>query len=329
VIHSPDHLDADQYSALGEHPLLIVDAARWTAPVVRVHAVIIGVDREGALPRCDAAAFDILLTVAEAAPAPFVSVAAHRLDDHLADLEAAVRGWPLAATLLCQTLRATEHLPFSDALFTESLAYSALLGGAEFRRWRDMQSFAAAAAKAEHLILNIGEVDHITLTLNNPDQQNAMTAAMRDALYESLANALDDPTRPRVSLRGAGKCFSTGGSLPEFGSANDLAEAHMVRSLRSCARLVDALGTRIDVHFHGACIGSGLEIPAAAARRTASANALFQLPELRMGLIPGAGGTATVARAIGRQRTTWLVLSGKRIGAMQALQWGLIHEIIS
>ena len=155
----------------------------------------------------------------------------------------------------------------------------------------------------------------------------AMSAPMRDALYEALANALDDPSRPEVVLKGAGKCFSTGGALAEFGMARDLAEAHSVRTLHNCARALDALAERATVRLHGACVGSGIEVAAAAHRRVAAPDAWFQLPELTMGLIPGAGGTATVARAIGRHRTLWMLLSAKRVRAALALEWGLIDAI--
>lgn len=96
---------------------------------------------------------------------------------------------------------------------------------------------------------------------------------------------------------------------------------------RSAALLVHRMGDRARVRLHGACIGSGIEIPAAAARRIGSADLLVQLPELRMGLMPGAGGTATLARAIGRHRLAWQVFGGFRIGAAQALDWGLIDAI--
>jgi enoyl-CoA hydratase/carnithine racemase len=88
-----------------------------------------------------------------------------------------------------------------------------------------------------------------------------------------------------------------------------------------------ALGDRIDVDLHGACIGSGLEIAAAAQRRIARDNAFFQLPELKMGLIPGAGGTVTVTRAIGRHRACAMMLSCARIRAETALGWGLVDAI--
>ncbi len=315
---NPDYLDADNYSALGKHPVLIVDAASWKPPIVPTQSVIIGMDRDGILPDCDPDYFDLLITCAEFSSKPWVSGIGT-----VSVLERAVRDRPIAATILCQTLRLTEKLSFDDALRVESLAYSTLLGGDEFKHWQRMQSHAPVT-EPDDLIITEREGDHITITLNNPVQQNAMTAKMRDALYGALANALDDPSNPTVSLRGAGKCFSTGGSLPEFGTARNLAQAHIVRTAHSCARLIDALGARIDVEFHGACIGSGLEVPAAAARRTARESAWFQLPELHMGLIPGAGGTVSVSRAIGRHRTAWMVLSGKRVNAAQARAWGLV-----
>jgi hypothetical protein len=317
-----DALNADEFSALGEHTVLVVEASSWVRPDAPIQSVVIGVDRNGDLPPCDPVAFDLLLTVAPDPPRPWVSMR----EDQFDALANQVRQTPLAASILCQVLRLGEKLAFDDALMVESLAYSALLGGQEFQCWLETRP-NQPVPEQEDLISIDRRDDHITATLNNPDQHNVMTAAMRDALFGALANILDDPTCPSVSLRGAGKCFSIGGSLLEFGSANDLAQAHLIRTLHSCTRLIHVLGPRVDVHFHGACVGSGLEIPAAAARRTASSAAWFQLPELKMGLIPGAGGTVSVARAIGRHRFAWMVLSGNRIGAKQALNWGLVHEI--
>ncbi len=80
--------------------------------------------------------------------------------------------------------------------------------------------------------------------------------------------------------------------------------------------------------MHGACLGSGIELPAFAGRLSAHNKSFFQLPELPLGLIPGAGGTVSIARRIGRQRTAWMVLSGRRINSATALEWGLIDDII-
>ncbi|MGQ2941387.1 MAG: enoyl-CoA hydratase/isomerase family protein [Blastomonas fulva] len=322
-----DFLTADRFSALGDTPVIIADLPGWNLPEPAVQAVCIGVDAEGRLPPVDPGQFDILVTTAKQAPAPWVSIEHARLESHLRDLAQAAHHWPAAATILCRVLRISETIPFSHALDVESLAYSTLLGGAEFQRWRIARGPLPLPGSDDSEVLVERDEDLVTVTLNNPGSQNAMTAGMRDALHGALANILDDPTGPELRLRANGRCFSTGGALGEFGSATDLSQAHIVRTLRSCARLLHSLGGRGQVYLQGACVGSGIEIPAAAGRRIAGPDAWFQLPELRMGLIPGAGGTASIARAIGRHRTAWMVLSGRRIRAKQALAWGLVHEI--
>jgi Enoyl-CoA hydratase/isomerase len=316
-----DHFDTDRFSALGAHPCLTVSAAEWHPPEVQVQAIVIGCDWQGTLPDCDVSSFDLLITTAHSPPPPWVQAT----PTECKAIEARVRQWPMSATILCQTLKVTEQLSFEGGLYAESLAYSCLLGGSEFKRWRSKQPQGITGEPATVIRIE-RQGDHVTLTLDNPTGHNVMTAKMRDSLHEGLATLLDDPTRPTVSLRGAGRCFSTGGSIPEFGSATDLAQAHIIRTIRSCAQLIEELGDRIDVHFYGAVVGSGLEVPAGANRRTAHPKSWFQLPELQMGLIPGAGGTVTISRAIGRHRTAWMVLSGKRIPAKQALEWGLIHS---
>lgn len=323
----PDHLEADRLSAPGGQPVLVVDAATWRRQDVPIQAVVIGVDREGVLPVTAPDDFDIMLTAASCSPSPWVSLDAEHFGVAVERLTEAVRKNPQASTIAAAVLRLTAALPLADALTIESFAYSALLGGADFARWRRENDSGSPWPSPAAPLLIERDGDRITLTLNNPANRNAMTAPMRDALYEALANALDDPSRPTVRLQGAGKCFSTGGDLTEFGTAHDLAEAHLVRTLHSCARALDALGERAEVRLHGACVGSGIEVTAAAHRRIAAIDSWFQLPELAMGLIPGAGGTATVARAIGRHRTMWMLLSARRVGAAQALDWGLVDAI--
>jgi enoyl-CoA hydratase len=100
-----------------------------------------------------------------------------------------------------------------------------------------------------------------------------------------------------------------------------------VRALALPGRLLAQCADRVQVRVHGACVGSGIEFPAFAGRIVAAPDAYFQLPELRFGLIPGAGGCVSIARRIGRQRTAWLALSGKRIDARAALDWGLVDAI--
>jgi enoyl-CoA hydratase/carnithine racemase len=168
----------------------------------------------------------------------------------------------------------------------------------------------------------------IALRLMRPDVRNAFDAAMRDALSEALIFALEHPDQPAVTLSGEGPCFSAGGDLDEFGAATDVGLAHLIRTLRSPVRLARGLGDRLTVELHGACVGAGIEVPAAAGRVVARAGSVFRLPEVSMGLIPGAGGTASLPRRIGRQRAAWLAISGATLDAERARVWGLLDAVI-
>jgi enoyl-CoA hydratase/carnithine racemase len=150
---------------------------------------------------------------------------------------------------------------------------------------------------------------------------------MRDGLVEALEVALCDPSIERIVLSGEGPSFCSGGDLDEFGSFPDPAEAHAIRTTRSPALLLSRLVGRTGAEVHGACIGAGVELPAFTDHVVASEDAFFSLPEVGLGLVPGAGGTASLPRRIGRQRTAWLGLSGARVDARTALAWGLVDEV--
>jgi enoyl-CoA hydratase/carnithine racemase len=169
--------------------------------------------------------------------------------------------------------------------------------------------------------------DHLELVLNRPHVRNALNRAMRDGLLEGLALAAADPTIVEVALRGEGPSFCSGGDLDEFGSFTDPASAHLVRLAASIGRSIDALGPRIVAHVHGPCAGSGVELPAFAGRVVARPDFSAALPEVGLGLIPGAGGTASITRRVGRHRMALLALSGARINAVTALAWGLVDAV--
>jgi enoyl-CoA hydratase/carnithine racemase len=153
-----------------------------------------------------------------------------------------------------------------------------------------------------------------------------MDALMRDALVEALAIAEADPLL-QVELRAEGPAFSAGGDLDEFGTATDVALAHLVRTLAGPGAAIDRISDRVTARVHGLCAGAGVEVPAFAGHVVADADAAFVLPELSMGLIPGAGGTVSIPRRIGRHRTLWLALSGTRIDAATSVDWGLVDAI--
>jgi len=168
----------------------------------------------------------------------------------------------------------------------------------------------------------------VTIILDNVERGNAIDRSMRDALREAFALATVDPQIERVRLLAKGKAFSLGAELGEFGTTSDPAAAHAIRMRTLPAPLIARCANLLEVHVQGACVGAGLEMAAWAKRITATPNAWFQLPELAMGLIPGAGGCVSVSRRIGRSRAALLILSGRRLSARAALAWGLIDAIV-
>jgi enoyl-CoA hydratase len=237
-----------------------------------------------------------------------------------------INGHPLAAMTLVQLLRHNEDVTPLQALFAESLAYASLQGGADFT-----QALATIPA-AEHFaqgdaVLVSREGDELHIALNRPQQHNAYNTAMRDGLYEALQLLHSDASLRRAVIRGEGRCFCSGGDLSEFGSAKDTSLAHAIRSTRSVGQLLLELAPRVEFRLHRACVGAGIELPAFAAHVVANQNTFIQLPEITLGLIPGAGGTVSIPRRIGRHRTAYLALSARRINARTALQWGLVDAL--
>jgi enoyl-CoA hydratase/carnithine racemase len=241
-------------------------------------------------------------------------------------VEEAMARNPEASAALLDVLRRTENLDVDAALEIESRTYSDLLGGGEFAAWLATRGPMPPPESGAQPVLLERDGDELVITLNRPEQHNAYTAAMRDALVEALDLAVLDPVL-HVTLRGAGRSFCSGGDLAEFGTTPDLAAAHGIRMEQSAARRLARLADRLTVEATGACTGAGIELAAFAQRVVAAPRAFFRLPEVSMGLIPGAGGAVSVPRRIGRRRTAYLALTGVRLGVAQALEWGLVDEL--
>lgn len=236
---------------------------------------------------------------------------------------------PIAAMTLVQVLRGTAMLPAAEGLLVESLAYATLQAGPEFQSWsRANPPRAIAIHDAGPPLLTLREENALSVQLNRPSRRNAISVEMRDALTELFQLVTTDTSLQHTSISGNGACFSIGGDVDEFGTAPDAATAHAIRSLRLPARYLLACANRVAFHVHSACIGAGVEIPAFGHRVTATRNAFFQLPEIRFGLIPGAGGCVSIPTRIGRQRAAYMALSAKKINAKTALEWGLIDAIV-
>ena len=214
------------------------------------------------------------------------------------------------------------------SLASESAVYSVLQGGPEFASWRSERPRRDRALAASPAVEVSRSGDVLSIALNRPTLHNAFNSAMRDGLSEALTIALGDQSIS-VEIRGNGPTFCSGGDLDEFGQRPDPATAHVTRLTRSPARMMGALAARTTVYMHGACRGGGVELAAFAGRVIATPDTTFGLPEVALGLIPGAGGTVSVPARVGRQRTALLALSGRPIDAQEALSWGLIDQVRS
>lgn len=250
-----------------------------------------------------------------------------QVDRELDALVARIGEQRRAARVLVDVLRAMPALDAPAGLVLESLAYSMLLAGPDFAAWlatrpeATPRRFDGPAVRAER------SGAELRLTLARPENRNAFSAAMRDALYEALTLAVVDDSVERVVLDGEGPVFSSGGDLGEFGTAADVVRAHEVRTRRSVGRLLADLAPRVTVQLRGACVGAGVELSAFAGRVVADPGTTFRLPEVGMGLIPGAGGTVSVTRRIGREQAARFALLGEPIDAEEALALGLVDEI--
>lgn len=340
-----DLLDAE---ARPDRPLLILDldagpvpgAADWQAAVRQARAserlVVARTTRPA--PRCPRQlleAVDVTLVraaadrlcAADAMSAPTLLAA----EDPHAEAER-LRGnaetQPQAALVLRQLLRLSGRLPVHEALDAESFAYSTLLGGPGFARWlgtRHGRPRPPAVPGEPVLVRRYGTTLHITL--DHPERRNAHSARMRDALAAAVGPAVWDTGITKVVLDGNGPSFCAGGDLDEFGTAPDLATAHLVRTRAGAARHLHAVKDRLTVRLHGHCVGAGIELAAFATRVVAARDTVIRLPELGMGLIPGAGGTVSIPRRIGRWRTLYLVLDGGVLRADRARAWHLVDDV--
>ena len=259
------------------------------------------------------------------------TVAVDSVQRALDELTERCQTWPQAAAVCDDVLRSFDpDGPTRAGVITESLAYSTLQSGGEFARWLADRGPATAPLLPDPVQAHRdGNTLHVRF--NRPQRHNAFSTDARGALLEALEVARLDPSVDEVVLGGNGRSFCSGGDLAEFGTFTDPASAHLARTRHSpalvLAELTERLGRRCRAEVHGQVLGSGLEMAAFCGWVRCHPDAVIGLPELALGLIPGAGGTVSITRRIGRWRTAYLVLSGRTIDAATAQTWGLVDEV--
>jgi len=167
------------------------------------------------------------------------------------------------------------------------------------------------------------------VSLNRPKVLNAYNIRMRNDLFEVLGAIRDDPDVRVALFTGEGeKAFCAGADLTEFLTAPGPVVARQVRFGRDLWGLCLSLPQPLIAAVHGYVIGSGLEIALCCDIRIASEDARFRLPEVGLGILPGAGGTQTLPRAIGAARSLEMLLTGRWMESAEAFRVGLVNRVV-
>jgi 3-hydroxyacyl-CoA dehydrogenase len=167
-------------------------------------------------------------------------------------------------------------------------------------------------------------IDGVTvITLSNPPV-NAMSHPVRIALVDAIDAASADPQVQAIVLSGDGASFSAGAEIREFGTPMMIAEP----SLPSMISLIEDCDKPVIAALHGTCLGGGLELPLGCHYRIAALDAKFGLPEVKLGLLPGAGGTQRLPRCAGLELATNLIVSGETAPAPALAMAGAIDQLV-
>lgn len=170
----------------------------------------------------------------------------------------------------------------------------------------------------------------VILTLNRPDRLNALSLAVVSALETTLeALAARSEVRVVIVAGAGGRSFCTGADLKERAAMSAEEARAFVERLRALMDAVAAMPCAVIAAIEGFALGGGLELALACDIRIAGESARLGLTEVRLGIIPGAGGTQRLPRVVGLARARELILTGRRIQAQEAAQIGLVNEVVA
>jgi enoyl-CoA hydratase/carnithine racemase len=166
--------------------------------------------------------------------------------------------------------------------------------------------------------------------INRPKVLNALNTPTWADLRTVFENARDDDRVRGIILTGAGdKAFIAGADISELAQAGAFQAEESSRFGQAVLELIENLGKPVVAAINGFALGAGCETAMACTIRIAVENAKFGQPEVKLGLLPGGGGTQRLPRLVGKGRALQLILSGEMIDAQEAYRIGLVNEVVS
>jgi enoyl-CoA hydratase len=191
----------------------------------------------------------------------------------------------------------------------------------------EMSSPTAAITLENLLYEKKGAIAYVTL--NRPKVLNALNRRTWEDLKTAFEDARDDDAIRGVILTGAGdKAFIAGADIGELAQVTAVGAEESSRFGQGVLNLIENLGKPVVAAVNGFALGGGCETAMACTIRLASENAKFGQPEVKLGLLPGGGGTQRLPRLIGKGRALQLILSGGMISAQEAYRIGLVNEVV-
>jgi len=187
---------------------------------------------------------------------------------------------------------------------------------------------AATLSLANVLYEKKGAIAYVTV--NRPKVLNALNTPTWADLRTAFADARDDAAVRGVVLTGAGdKAFIAGADISELANVAAFEAEQSSRFGQGVLDLIENLGKPVVAAINGFALGGGCETAMACTIRIAAENAKFGQPEVKLGLVPGGGGTQRLPRLVGKGRALQLILSGEMIGAQEAYRIGLVNEVVA
>ena len=180
-----------------------------------------------------------------------------------------------------------------------------------------------------YLEQNLDKTGILTITLNRPEKLNALNAEVLQALSELFTQARTTSTVKAVLLTGSGKAFCAGADINRLAECDAQSGYEFACFGQNVFRQLETMGKPSLAAINGYAFGGGCELALAATLRIATDTAQFGQPEVKLGVIPGYGGTQRLARLVGKGRALDMCLTGRFINAQTALDWGLVSEVVS